>query len=242
MTKTRISLWSGPRNISTALMYSFAQRPDTVVLDEPLYGHYLKVSGAQHPGRFEVLETMELDGELVIRGFCHMDYGKPVLFIKNMAHHLVNIDPMFLDQLQNILLIRNPKEMIPSLIKQISSPTIRDTGLKRQWELYQYLSEQGHHPLVIDSKELLIDPRSILTKMCIETGISYFDEMINWKPGALPEDGVWAKHWYHNVHKSIGFQKYKPKHEPIPESLMDLLKECDYYYQLLYEQALKVTH
>lgn len=239
MTKTRISLWSGPRNVSTALMYSFANRPDTVVLDEPLYGHYLKISGAQHPGRSEILETMELDGELVSREFCDQDYGKPILFIKNMAHHLVNIDLVLLDQLQNLLLIRDPKEMIPSLIKQIPNPIMRDTGLKQQWELYQYLSKQGRHPLVIDSKELLIDPKSILVNVCMKTDIPYFDEMTHWKPGSLPEDGVWAKHWYHNVHKSIGFQTYKSKHKPIPESLMDLLKECDYYYQLLYEQALK---
>ena len=241
MTEKRISLWSGPRNVSTALMYSFAQRPDTEVMDEPLYGHYLRVSGAQHPGRDEVLAAMELDGSEVVKQLCTNNHSKPVLFMKNMAHHLVNLELSFLSGLTNLLLIRDPKEMIPSLVNQIPQPTMRDTGLKRQWELFQHLSNQGRTPLVIDSRELLIDPDGVLKKVCQWLDIPFVSQMTKWEPGALPQDGIWAKHWYHNVHKSSGFKEYKPKNEEVPEQLSDLLTECDYYYQLLYKPAIKAT-
>jgi hypothetical protein len=237
MTKKRISLWSGPRNVSTALMYSFAQRPDTMVLDEPLYGHYLKVSGAQHPGRDDVINSMELNGETVVLDLCQLDYEKPVLFIKNMAHHLVNLDMSFLKGFHNLLLIRDPKEMIPSIIKQIPNPEMRDTGLKRQWELYNHLKDQGQTSIIIDSKMLLLDPKGILKRVCLALDIPFFEEMTTWEAGPRPEDGIWAKHWYHNVHKSTGFQEYQPKEEKVPEHLHELWEQCDFYYQLLYSQV-----
>jgi hypothetical protein len=222
-------------------MYSFAQRPDTKVVDEPLYGHYLRVSGAQHPGREEVLANMELEGDVVVKEFCSKDYQAPILFLKNMAHHLVSLDLAFLSKLEHVLLIRDPREMLPSLINQIPSPTMRDTGLKKQWELYQQLMDQGSSPIVIDSRELLLEPEFILNKVCAALQIPYYQEMIKWKPGALEEDGIWAGHWYHNVHKSTGFQEYKPKKDPIPENLKELSKQCEYFYHLLYEPALKAT-
>ncbi len=239
MTEKRISLWSGPRNVSTALMYSFAQRPDTSVLDEPLYAHYLRVSGAQHPGREEVLASMGQDGAVIAEDLCCADFGNPVLFIKNMAHHLVALDLSFLDELHNILLIRNPAEMLPSLCKQIPQPTLSDTGLRKQWELYNLLTEQGDNPVIIDSREFLLNPQSMLVKICHLLDIPYFEEMLSWKPGPLKEDGIWAKHWYHNVQQSSGFQPYKPKEEAIPDELAELWKTCDSYYQKLYQQAIK---
>lgn len=239
MTEKRISIWSGPRNVSTALMYSFAQRPDTTVLDEPLYGHYLKVSGAEHPGRDEVLESMELDGSRIINSICNNDYQSSVLFIKNMAHHLVELDLAFLDDFHNVLLIRDPKEMLPSMVRQIPDPTMRDTGLKQQWELYNKLRSLGDNPVIIDSRELLLHPETLLVKVCHILDIPYFQEMMNWEAGPLKEDGVWAKYWYQNVHKSTGFQSYQPKTEPVPDELTELWKECDHFYQLLYQDSLK---
>lgn len=241
MTDKRISLWSGPRNVSTALMYSFAQRPDTTVLDEPLYGHYLRISGAQHPGREEVLELMSLDGDAIVKSLCYSDYGNSVLFIKNMAHHLVELDLKFLDDLHNVLLIRDPKEMLPSMIKQLPQPTLRDTGLKKQWELYNRLKDLGDNPIIIDSRELLLQPESMLVKVCHLLDIAFFDEMLSWEPGPIEEDGVWAKFWYQNVHKSAGFQPYTAKNEVVPNYLEDLLMECDHYYQRLYREALKAS-
>ena len=127
----RLSVWSGPRNVSTALMYSFRQRTDTVVVDEPFYGHYLRTTGADHPGAREVMEAMEGDGE----GWCGSyprPCERPVHFFKNMAHHLPGLDPGFLGSITNVLLARDPTEMLPSLARQLPSPTLRDTGLREQ--------------------------------------------------------------------------------------------------------------
>ncbi len=232
-------MWSGPRNVSTALMYSFAQRPDTFVLDEPLYGHYLKVTDADHPGKEEVLASMELDGELVVEQFLSTDFEKPLLFIKNMGHHMEKLNWQFLEKLDHLFLIRDPHEMLPSMVKQYPYPEIRDTALKAQWELYQYLEQRGQLPIVIDSKELLLDPAKILSQVCEAYQVPYFDGMVKWEPGARPEDGIWAKYWYHNVHKSSGFARYQPKNEVVREDLLPLLEECKYYYQKLYQYAIK---
>lgn len=234
-------MWSGPRNVSTALMYSFAQRPDTTVLDEPLYGHYLRTSGVLHPGREEVLESMTRPGSEVALEMCQSDFGNPVLFIKSMAHHLVDLDLSFLDELHNILLIRDPRETLPSIVKQFPNPSLRDTGLKRQWELYQMLRDEGDNPIILDSREFLSNPESMLVKVCHLVDIPYYKEMLSWEEGPIKEDGVWAKHWYHNIHKSTGFKPYTPKNEPVPEHLIDLLEECDQYYQKLYKHSLKLT-
>lgn len=119
------------------------------------------------------------------------------------------------------------------MVKQIPNPVLRDTGLKRQWELYNHLKNQGQNPIIIDSKELLLDPRVILTKVCLALDIPYFEEMTSWQAAPRPEDGIWAKHWYHSVHKSTGFQKYQPKDEKVPGHLHELWEQCDFYYQLL---------
>ena len=241
MTEKRISLWSGPRNVSTALMYSFAQRPDTTVLDEPLYGHYLRKSGALHPGREEILETMTREGEEVIKDICQSDFGNQVLFIKNMAHHLVELNLSFLDDLHNILLIRDPRETLPSIVNQFPNPSLRDTGLKQQWELYCRLTDLGDNPIILDSRELLTNPESMLVTVCHLLDIPFFQEMLSWKQGPIKEDGVWARHWYHNIHQSTGFKPYAAKSDPVPDHLSDLWMECDRYYQKLYKNSLKLT-
>ncbi len=235
----RINLWSGPRNVSTALMYAFAQRTDTRVLDEPLYAHYLRVSGAEHPGRDEVLATMENDGEKVVSEVMLADYDRPVLFIKNMAHHFVDLQPDFLRHFDHVFLIRDPEEMLPSLINQIPCPILRDTALARQWELYEQLTIEGQKTIIIDSRELLMNPSAILRKVCRRLGLAFEPAMHRWKAGPIPEDGIWAKHWYHNLHQSTGFEAYRRKKAVFPPQLVDLLNECKPYYAILYEQALK---
>jgi len=237
--KKIISLWSGPRNVSTALMYSFAQRADTKVIDEPLYAHYLKVTDVEHPGREEVLQAMENDGEKVVQQIILKESPSQITFIKNMAHHLVNLDESFLYRLENIFLIRDPQEMLPSLVNQIPNPTLRDTALADQAKLFQKLKDSGKTPTVIDSKELLLNPKQILTQLCRNLGIPFSEKMLSWKKGALAEDGVWAKYWYHNVHKSISFAPYRKKQEKVKEDLLPLLSECSQHYDFLYNFALK---
>lgn len=234
-----ICLWSGPRNVSTALMYAFHQRSDTRVVDEPLYAHYLRVSGAIHPGGDEVRAAQDNDGDSVVRNVVLGETDRPVLFVKHMAHHLVDLDLSFMDHTTNVLLIRDPEQMLPSLINQIPEPTLRDTGLKRQCDLYDDLATRGQKPTIIDSKELLLNPAGVLDKLCQNLDIPFFREMLSWPAGSRKEDGVWAKHWYHNVHKSTTFQQYREKTAPFPEFLKPLLVECQPYYDRLYGLAIK---
>ena len=155
----RLNMWSGPRNVSTALMYSFAQRSDTRVIDEPLYGHYLRVSSAAHPGANEVMSDMECNGENVIRDIILGPCDRPVLFMKQMAHHLVEISRDFFAHTHNILLTRDPVDMLPSLVNQLKIPTLRDTGYKMQAQLLSEFHAIGQKFPVLDSRELLKNPR-----------------------------------------------------------------------------------
>ena len=239
MTKTRICVWSGPRNISTALMYSFASRTDTRVIDEPFYAHYLKTTGVSHPGREEVLASQENDADKVIDNVVLKDYAEPVLFIKNMAHHLTDMQTDFLDELVNVFLIREPAEVITSLIKNLPDPVMRDTGFKMEYEIFDSLQTKGLKPLVIDARELLLDPEKILKAFCAKVGIPFVPQMLTWEKGPRPEDGVWAKHWYENVHNSTGYAPYQPANRPVPPKLNGLLESCRSYYNLLYKEALK---
>lgn len=234
-----VCLWSGPRNLSTALMYSFAERPDTRVVDEPLYGHYLRVSGAQHPGRNEVLQAMDCEGDTVIRSLLGDDRPPTeLLFIKNMAHHLSGLDLSFLARTRNVLLIRNPIDMLPSLAIQLPHAGIADTGLARQWDLYRNLEATNQTPIVVDARELLLDPAAVLRELCRCLDIPFVAGMLRWPPGPIREDGIWARHWYHAVHKSTGFAKYKAKGK-FPEHLQTLLDECLPYYENLYARSIK---
>ena len=235
----RICLWSGPRNVSTALMYSFSQRADTCVLDEPLYAHYLRVSRAPHPGAKEVLAVMENDGHRVIKQVILGNCDRPVLFMKQMAHHLDEIDRTFMAKVFNVLLIRDPADVLRSLVNQIPVPVIKDVGIADQYQLLKELEAFGQKPPVIDAKELLQDPSDVLYQLCQRIGVPFEGSMLSWPVGGCYADGIWAKYWYHNVHKSSGFQPYKEKSEPFPDRLLALLEECRPYYQELYSLAIR---
>ncbi len=235
----KLSVWSGPRNVSTALMYAFRQRPDTLVVDEPLYGHYLKVTRADHPAFDEVLAAMDTDDGRVLREVLLGPCERPVHFFKNMAHHLTGLDRGFLGGLSNVLLIRDPAEMLPSLAQQLSEPTLRDTGLLQQVEILDHVLRRGDEPVVLDARELLLDPRGVLRRACSLLGIPFYEAMLRWPAGPKPEDGVWAKHWYANVHASTGFSAYAPKNDAFPQRLRPLLEECRPLYERLSRYAIR---
>lgn len=235
----RINLWSGPRNVSTALMYSFSRRTDTRVVDEPLYGHYLRVSHAPHPGAEEVLAAVDTDGERVIRDVILGQCDRPVLFMKQMAHHLVDISRDFLMQTANVFLIRNPEQMLPSLAQNLEAPTLRDTSLGLQTGLYTYLVELGQEPPVLDARQLLTNPPYVLRRLCERLNLEFQERMLSWPAGPIPEDGVWAKHWYQAVHQTTGFLPYEHKSEPFPDRLRPLLEECRPHYELLSRYAIQ---
>ena len=240
MQTKRICLWSGPRNVSTALMYAFAQRSDTQVIDEPLYAHYLYNTkrAEAHPGPAEVMASMSTDGERVIREVIFGPCEKPVLFMKQMAHHLINIDRGFLYQTLNVFLIRDPREMLPSLAKIIGKPTLADTGFKTQHDLLMDLRAAGQSPPILDSRLLLENPSRVLYELCERLGLPFEDAMLSWRVGGNPADGVWAKYWYQNVHRSTGFAPYRPKSEPFPLELEDILEACSGYYDVLRREAI----
>jgi len=234
MTTKRICLWSGPRNISTTLMYSFAQRNDTKVYDEPLYAYYLNNTQAKdyHPVAQIILSTMENDGNKVVEMILG-DHKKPIAFFKHMTHHLLDLDHTFMKDCIHIILTRDPVEMLPSFDKVIQNPTISDVGYALHTELIGYFKRQKIDFIVLDAKKVLLNPEKILKKLCNRIGISFDENMLHWATGPRPEDGVWAQYWYENIHKSTGYFPYKSKSTPFPEHLKSLLKECLPHYEKL---------
>jgi len=240
MTTTRINLWSGPRNISTAMMYAFAQRKDTIVFDEPLYAHYLFKTNADeyHPGAEEILATMENGGNKVVK----MMQGKhptSIVFFKQMTHHLVDLDWSFMKDMVNVILTRDPIEMLPSYAEQVNQPTLRDVGYAAHIKLIDYLKKLGQKVIVLDGKNVLLNPRKVLSELCEAIGIPYDEAMLSWEASARPEDGCWAKYWYKNVHQSTNFAPYKVKTAPFPKHLEDLLEETKPLYQQLSSIAIQ---
>jgi hypothetical protein len=161
--------------------------------------------------------------------------------MKQMAHHLVDLDWGFLKKTTNVLLVRDPVEMLPSLAQNLIIPTLRDTGLARQTELLDRLRAWGQAPPVLDARELLLNPGGVLSRLCEQIDIPFQEKMLHWLPGPRPEDGVWAKYWYQNVHRSTGFQPYRQKEEPFPPHLLPLLEECRPHYDKLYAAAIKAN-
>lgn len=182
---------------------------------------------------------MEQDGEKVVQDQLLSPQEKPVLFVKNMAHHFVALKPDFLKEMVNIFLVRDPKEMLPSLVQQIPQPIMRDTAYAKQVEIFDILYHWGQRPIVIDSRELLKSPACILRQLCDRVGIPFEANMLQWAKGPRPEDGVWAKYWYHNVHESTGFAPYTPQYKTVPDKLQSLLLSCQPLYAKLSAYALR---
>lgn len=235
-----INLISGPRNLSTAIMYSFAQRDDMHVLDEPFYGYYLKNAPLKihHPSQKEILASMEVQESSVVLNINSLS-EKQHVFIKGMAHHYLDSTPEFILGWQNVMLIRHPKKLIASFAKVIDNPSLSDIGIKKSSEIFRYLKENGKNPIVIDSDELLKAPQVYLKNLCDLLQLPFSKNMLSWKKGGIPEDGIWAKHWYANVHKSEGFKIQKTSSRALPEHLNPLLEEALPYYDMLKNNILK---
>ena len=222
-------------------MYSFAQRTDTTVVDEPLYAHYLSKtdSEAGHPGTEEVLVAQQNDGEVVVRDVIFGEYSTPVALFKQMTHHLIHLDWGFMLKTENVMLIRNPRAIIASYAKVIPNPAMPDIGVEKQHEVFDFLTKNNRLAAVVDAQELLLNPRGVLTQLCNRLGLDFEEKMLYWQPGARPEDGVWAKYWYANVHRSSGFQPFVEKSVTLSLSLERMAERCQPFYDKLYEMALK---
>lgn len=223
------------------MMRSWGNRPDTIVCDEPLYAHYLKLTRLNHPGAAETIASHETDWRKVVRWLTGpLPAGKSVFYQKHMAHHLLpNIERDWLASLTNCFLIREPREMITSLIEFIPQPRVEDTGLPQQVEIFEMIQAQtGSVPPVLDSRDVLENPRGVLERVCRRVGLEFCDEMLQWPPGFRETDGVWAKHWYAKVEHTTTFAPYRAKQDAVPESLREVLAECNELYERLYKHRI----
>lgn len=243
MPPVRIAMWSGPRNISTALMRAWENRPDTVVYDEPFYAYYLAETGIDHPGREEIIAAHETDWQRVVEQVAYesLPPGKTIHFQKQMTHHMLEqIDLVWLGAVTNCFLLRAPAEVINSYIKVRPDVTLFDIGFAQQQRLFRLVREQtGQIPPVIDSRDVLESPRRTLKLLCDAVGVPFNERMLAWPVGPRPSDGVWAKYWYSAVESSTGFEPYRPKNDPVPDHLTGVLAEAEEIYQELYQYRLR---
>ena len=241
---TTIASWSGPRNISTAMMRSWGNRNDTVVCDEPLYAHYLLEHGLDHPGREEIVEHGETDVRKVIEWLTGPHPGgKAVFYQKHMAHHLVESVPReWILDLTNVFLIRDPRAMLLSLDRVVPAPSPADTGLPQQLELFRRLREKhGQAPPVIDARDVLRQPRGMLHALCAAVDVEFQEEMLHWPAGPRETDGIWARHWYGTVLESTGFAPFEPRDVKLPRHLERVLDQIEPAFRELYETRLEAA-
>ena len=238
----RIAMWSGPRNISTALMRSWGNRPDTFVCDEPFYAHYLQATGRDHPGADEVIASGETDWRKVVARLSgDAPEGKRIFFQKQMTHHLLpEIDRAWLGAVTNCFLVRDPAEVIVSYLKKNNDATLEDLGFLQQVEIFDWVRAQtGAISPVIDARDVLENPKKILRLLCDAVGVEFMDAMLSWPSGLRETDGIWAKHWYGEVAKSTGFRKPAPAEPPqVPGRLREVYERSRECYARLYEYRL----
>ena len=237
----RIAMWSGPRNISTAMMRAWGNRDDTIVIDEPFYAYYLKVTGIEHPGAAEVIATGETDWRKIVTHLTGpVANGKQIFFQKQMTHHLLpEIDREWLGAVTNYFLIRDPGEVINSYIKKREDPALEDLGFMQQAEIFDFVrAHTDAVPPVVDAKDVLQNPKRILGLLCEAAGVEFSNSMLSWPPGLRNTDGIWAKYWYAEVAKTTSFQPYRPASGEVPRRLQDIYQQSFECYQRLYEYRL----
>ncbi len=233
----RVAMWSGPRNISTAMMRAWENRPDTTVVDEPFYAAYLVRTGLEHPARDEVIASQPTDPADVVRAL-ETDDTSPVHYSKQMTHHLLSDMPLaWVDGFRNVLLIRDPAEVVASYVRARESCEPDDIGLLQQVRLLDALDEE---PPVIDAGDFLRDPESHLRWLCDWLGIDFTDRMLHWPPGLRESDGVWAPHWYDAVARSTGFEAWRPREVELSEHDTAVAEACRPAYDLLRERRLRL--
>jgi hypothetical protein len=236
---TIIAMWSGPRNISTAMMYSFASREDCAAWDEPFYGAYLKETSLSHPMRKEILDACETDWQKVVTK-CLTPAGKPVFYQKHMTHHMISrFDRSFITKLSNAFLIRAPEKVLASYAQKHDDVTLHAIGFVEQAEIFDQVAQHlGHAPPVVDAETHLADPRRSLQDLCHALGIAFREAMLSWPKGPKSCDGVWAPHWYNAAWASEGFSKVSRKDVTLPAPLQKIADEAQPYYERLKQFAI----
>ena len=245
MKTLRIAMWSGPRNISTAMMRAWENRGDSAVVDEPLYAHYLAYTALDHPGREEIIAAGEADWRKVAaRLVGPVPQGKPIWYQKHMTHHLLpHVGRDWLRELRHVFLIRDPREVLNSYIRTRPRVTAEDIGVLQQLDIFEHVTQQcGRTPPVIDAAEFLKAPERQLRALCAELETPFTSRMLSWPPGPRASDGVWAPYWYDSVRRSTGFVPVTGPVTPpdLDPALEPLLEECMPYYEKLRKNILNV--
>jgi hypothetical protein len=243
MTHLRIAAWSGPRNISTAMMRAWENRPDATVVDEPFYAYYLATTHLDHPGREEVIAAGETDWRKVVTALTGpIPQGRAIFYQKHMTHHLLpEVDTAWLAQVTNVFLIRDPREVLLSYVKSRPTVTAEDIGVPRQMEIYEGVRDlTGAEPVVIDAGEFLKAPEAHLRSWCNQLGIEFTDRMLSWPAGPRDTDGVWAPYWYDAVLKSTGFEPWRERDRRVPAEHRPVIEVCQPVYEALYERRLRI--
>ena len=232
----RLAVWSGPRNISTALMRAWENRPDTRVVDEPLYAYYLSETGAEHPGRDEVIAAGETSWQVVVDQLTAPVEG--VLYQKHMTHHLLPQLPRdWIASLTNVLLIRDPAEVVASYLRSRADVTVEDIGLVQQVALHDRL---GPDVPVIDAADFLGDPEAYLRWLCAYIGVEFTDQMLHWPAGPRDSDGVWAPYWYDAVIRSNGFEPLRPRRVELTGAALDVAERSRPHYERLRDNRVRL--
>ena len=238
----RIAMWSGPRNLSTALMRAFENRADCAVVDEPFYAAYLALTGIDHPMREEILQNQPTDWKTVARQVAgNAPFGKPVFYQKHMTHHMVpEIGREWIARCRNVFLIRHPARVLASYARKRDAVSLRDIGFCEQEELYDLACKLADTPPpVIDADDLLDDPAGILRQLCVQLSIPFDAGMLSWPAGGRDTDGNWAAHWYDSVNRSTGFQKPAPRAPLADPALETIEKEAFPIYLKLRQRSLR---
>jgi hypothetical protein len=234
-------MWSGPRNISTAMMRAWGNRPDTFVIDEPFYAYYLRATGRQHPGADEIIASSNTDWANVVAQLTGpIPKARRIFFQKQMAHHLLpEVEREWLGAVTNCFLIRDPLEVIASYIKKREEPALHDLGFVQQAEIFNFVRTcTGSIPPVIDAKDVLDNPERMLRLLCEAVGVEFSKSMLSWPPGLRETDGIWARHWYGEVAKTTSFQPYRPRSARVPAHLQEIYDRCRECYERLYQWRL----
>ncbi len=232
----KIAMWSGPRNLSTAMMYAFAARGDCAVWDEPFYAAYLAKTGIDHPMRDTIIATDDTDPTRIAAACMRpTPDGKALHYQKHMTLHMIpEFDRGFMRHLTNVFLIRHPARVVASYSQKREAPTLPDIGFVQQAELFdQVAGWTGRTPLVIDSADIRANPRESLAKLCTALGIPFTENMLHWPVGPKPYDGVWAPHWYNAVHASTGFGDPEGPLPTLPAEYAPLVEQALPHYQRL---------
>ena len=231
-----IAMWSGPRNLSTALMYSFAARSDCTIWDEPFYAAYLAATGIEHPMREQILTAHETNAVRVAHDCGQKSpTGKPLFYQKHMTLHMLKaFDRGFMRHCNNVFLIRHPSLVVASYAKKREGPSLDDIGFPQQARLFDEVGQWlGRPPLVVDSQDILANPRQTLSRLCAAVGISFEPSMLSWPQGGHQDDGVWAAHWYGAVHRSQGFSPATAMTKKLSGPYEDLVTKALPYYEAL---------